>query len=103
MQRKISAFLQEFIRYRVWEGMPFLAKVRQPERESPAGRGRGATRSTPMNDAGDNLIGYFTKSETETVSGKSYSGSFEVTFYDLDGNIQFQHDGTLTAVRITSH
>jgi hypothetical protein len=51
-------------------------------------------------DAGDNLIGYFTKSETDTVSGGSYTGTFEVTFYDLQGNIEFQHDGTLTATRV---
>jgi hypothetical protein len=51
-------------------------------------------------DQGDNLTGYFTKTETDTVSGKTYSGNFEVTFYDLSGNILFQHDGTLTASRV---
>jgi hypothetical protein len=49
---------------------------------------------------GNSLAGYFTKTETETVTGKSYSGTFEVTFYDLSGNILFQHDGTLTATRV---
>jgi|SRR5690349_1124081 len=52
-----------------------------------------------FDNAGDNLTGYFTKSETDTVSGDSYTGTFEVTFYDLAGNIQFQHDGTMTAAR----
>lgn len=51
-------------------------------------------------DKGKALSGYFTKTETDTVSGDSYSGAFEVTFYDLAGNILFQHDGTLTATRI---
>ena len=51
-------------------------------------------------DKGKTLSGYFTKSETDTVSGDSYSGSFTVTFYDLAGNILFQHDGTLTASRV---
>jgi|SRR6185312_1186937 len=49
---------------------------------------------------GKTLSGYFTKSETDTVSGDSYSGTFEVTFYDLAGNILFQHDGTLNATRV---
>lgn len=49
---------------------------------------------------GKNLTGHFTRSETDTVSGNSYSGTFEVTFYDLQGNILFQHDGTLTATRV---
>ena len=49
---------------------------------------------------GNNLTGYFTKTETDTVSGNAYSGNFEVTFYDLSGNILFQHDGTLTATRV---
>lgn len=53
-----------------------------------------------FNDKGNTLTGYFTKTETDTVSGDSYSGSFEVTFYDLAGNILFQHDGTLTATRV---
>ncbi len=51
-------------------------------------------------DKGNNLTGTFTKSETATVSGDSYSGTFEVTFYDLSGNVLFQHDGTMTATRV---
>lgn len=51
-------------------------------------------------DKGKNLVNYFTKSETDTVSGDTYSGTFEVTYYDLDGNVVFQHDGTLAATRI---
>jgi hypothetical protein len=54
-------------------------------------------------DKGKNLANYFTKSETVTVSGDTYSGTFEVTYYDLDGNVVFQHDGTLTGTRIESH
>ncbi|MBV8798193.1 MAG: hypothetical protein JO208_00050 [Alphaproteobacteria bacterium] len=53
-----------------------------------------------FDDKGNALTGYFTKTETDTVSGNSYSGNFEVTFYDLGGNIVFQHDGTLTATRV---
>jgi hypothetical protein len=49
---------------------------------------------------GSNLTGYFTKAETETLTRKGYSGTFEVTFYDLSGNIVFQHDGTLTATHV---
>jgi hypothetical protein len=45
--------------------------------------------------------GYFTKTETDTVAGNTYSGSFEVTYYDLQGNVTFQHQGSLTAQRIT--
>jgi hypothetical protein len=51
-------------------------------------------------DKGINLTGYFTKTETDTLNGATYSGNFEVTFYDLGGNILFQHDGTLTATRV---
>jgi hypothetical protein len=51
-------------------------------------------------DKGQNLTGTFTKTETDTLSGDSYSGTFEVTFYDLSGNILFQQDGTLTATRV---
>jgi hypothetical protein len=51
-------------------------------------------------DKGTNLTGHFTRSETDIVSGNSYSGTFEVTFYDLSGNIVFQHEGTLTATRV---
>jgi len=49
---------------------------------------------------GNNLTGYFTKTETDTVSGNAYSGDFEVTFYDLGGNILFQHQGTLAATPV---
>jgi len=52
-------------------------------------------------DESGNLTGWLTKTETDTLSGDAYSGTFEVTFYDLDGNIVFQHDGTLSAVRAT--
>ncbi|HLY06340.1 MAG TPA: hypothetical protein VKR31_11390 [Rhizomicrobium sp.] len=51
---------------------------------------------------GNNRNGYFTKTESETLSGDSYSGTFEVTYYDLGGNITFQHDGTASATRIES-
>ncbi len=33
----------------------------------------------------------------------TFTGTFEVTYYDLNGNIVFQHDGTLTGTRIASH
>ncbi|HEX3653581.1 MAG TPA: hypothetical protein VHU18_12235 [Rhizomicrobium sp.] len=51
-------------------------------------------------DDSGNLTGWLTKTETDQLSGDSYSGNFEVTFYDLSGNIIFQHDGTLTATRV---
>ena len=50
---------------------------------------------------GNNVTGYFTKTETDTVSRRAYSGNFEVTFYDLTGNILFQHQGTLTATPVS--
>ncbi len=54
-------------------------------------------------DKGKKLINYFTKSETDTVvSADAYSGTFEVIYYDLQGNIVFQHDGTLSATRIAA-
>jgi hypothetical protein len=53
-------------------------------------------------DKGVNLTGYFNKSETDTVSKNGYNGNFEVTFYDLAGNVVFDHSGTLTAVRISA-
>jgi hypothetical protein len=53
-----------------------------------------------FNARGNTLTGYFTKTETDTLSSNSYSGNFEVTFYDLQGNTLFQHDGTLTAARV---
>jgi hypothetical protein len=44
--------------------------------------------------------GKFVKKEVEMLSGDAYSGTFEVTYYDLDGNITFDHSGTVTGVRI---
>lgn len=52
-------------------------------------------------DDSGNLTGWLTKTETDSLSDDAYTGTFEVTFYDLDGNIVFQHDGTLSAVRAT--
>ena len=49
---------------------------------------------------GANRTGYFTKTEDETLSGDSYSGTFEVIYYDLNGKITFQHDGSVAAIRI---
>jgi hypothetical protein len=47
------------------------------------------------------LTGYFVKKETAKVKGASYSGTFEITFYDLAGNLLFDHSGAVTAVRLT--
>ncbi|MBV9571357.1 MAG: hypothetical protein JO056_08960 [Alphaproteobacteria bacterium] len=55
-----------------------------------------------FNNKGNKLTGYFTKAETETLSGDTYSGMLHVTFYDLDGNIVFQADGTVSATRISA-
>jgi hypothetical protein len=49
---------------------------------------------------GNNLIQHFTKKETVTPSGDAYSGTFEVTYYDLNGNVVFDHSGTLSATRL---
>ncbi|HEY1961363.1 MAG TPA: hypothetical protein VGG69_03005 [Rhizomicrobium sp.] len=49
---------------------------------------------------GNARTGRFVKTEDEVLSDGTYSGTFEVTYYDLTGNITFQHDGTVTAVRI---
>ncbi|MEI9931939.1 MAG: hypothetical protein WDM89_15725 [Rhizomicrobium sp.] len=53
-------------------------------------------------DKGKSRTGYFTKTETDTVSGTTYGGNFEVTYYDLSGNITFQHSGSLTATRVSA-
>lgn len=46
------------------------------------------------------LNGYFTKTELDRVNGATYNGRFDVNFYDLQGNLIFSHQGTLTAARI---
>jgi hypothetical protein len=53
-------------------------------------------------DKGKARNGYFTKSETDTVSGSTYSGSFHVLYYDLDGNVVFDHTGGVTAMRMSA-
>jgi hypothetical protein len=54
-------------------------------------------------DDSGGLTGLLVKTETVTLGlhDTSYSGDFEVTFYDLEGNIVFQHSGTLTATRVS--
>jgi hypothetical protein len=54
-------------------------------------------------DANGNSLGTFTLKETNTVghNGKSYQGTFRLTFYDVDGNIIEEVTGTQTARRIT--
>jgi hypothetical protein len=51
-----------------------------------------------------NLSGYFTETETDTVShsGNSYSGFNDTKIFDLDGNLQAEVPGTADAVRIAS-
>jgi hypothetical protein len=51
-------------------------------------------------DKGNTRTGSFVKTEDDIPSGDTYSGTFEVTYYDLNGNITFQHDGTVSATRI---
>ena len=48
-----------------------------------------------------NLTGYFTETETDTVShdGNSYTGNNDTKIFDLDGNMQFEVTGTADAVR----
>ena len=53
-------------------------------------------------DNGDTLTGYFTKVETLVLTHDGYSGHFHVTFYDLQGNVIFDHEGTLTATRVSA-
>ncbi len=50
-----------------------------------------------------NLSGYFTETETNTVShnGNSYSGVNDTKIYDLSGNLQVELMGTSDAVRMS--
>jgi hypothetical protein len=49
-----------------------------------------------------NLTGYFTETETDTVShdGDSYTGNNDTKIFDLDGNMQVEFPGTSDAVRL---
>ena len=57
-------------------------------------------------DLSGNLIGFFTETQTNTVSGdgKSYRGNFDLKNFDLQGNPDpnlGEQTGTLSATRIT--
>jgi hypothetical protein len=56
-------------------------------------------------DATGSPTGIFTINETNTVSvdGNSYTGTFAFKQYDPDGNLIFEIDGTIDATRITVH
>jgi hypothetical protein len=47
------------------------------------------------------VSGYFTETETDTLSrdGDSYSGDNDMKIYDLDGNLQVEFTGTSSATR----
>lgn len=51
-------------------------------------------------DDSGNLSGWFVKKETDTLTKDGYSGNYEVTFYDLEGNVLLDHSGALTAARV---
>ena len=56
-------------------------------------------------DINGNSLGSFTLDETNTVSlnGMTYKGTFDLKFYDVDGNLVDEVTGTQTASRITVH
>ena len=45
------------------------------------------------------------KSQTNTVSAarKSYAGTYDTKFYDLNDNFLFEDSGTLSATRLPEH
>jgi len=50
-----------------------------------------------------NLTGYFTETETDTLShnGGSYTGQNDTKIYDLDGNLQVELTGTSSAMKLS--
>ncbi len=54
-------------------------------------------------DINGNSLGSFTLDETNTVSrnGLTYKGTFDLKFYDVDGNLVDEVTGTQTATRIS--
>jgi hypothetical protein len=54
-------------------------------------------------DFNGNSLGTFTLDETNTVgpNGQTYNGTFDLKFYDVDGNLVAEVTGTQTATRIT--
>jgi hypothetical protein len=54
-------------------------------------------------DASGVFNGHIEETQTNTVSsdGKTYGGTFDQKFYDLNGNFLFEATGTLTATRLT--
>ena len=56
-------------------------------------------------DINGNSLGSFTLDETNTVSrnGLTYKGTFDLKFYDVDGNLVDEVTGTQTATRIAVH
>lgn len=49
----------------------------------------------------DEVSGYFTKVEQVTLNGDSYSGTFELKIYDLDGNLLADHSGDVSGTRVS--
>lgn len=54
-------------------------------------------------NADGSSAGYFTLTETNTVSrkGDTYSGTFDYKVYDVNGNLQQEVTGTIDAKRVT--
>ena len=54
-------------------------------------------------DINGNSLGTFTLNETNTVGphGKTYQGTFDLKFYDVNGKLTQEVKGTQTATRIT--
>ena len=88
----------------VQDMMDFAAKTGNVQFGDWSTDGRGTYTATltgmTFDTKGNTRTGIYVKTEDDVLSGDSYSGTFEVTYYDLDGNILFQHDGNLTAARV---
>jgi hypothetical protein len=56
-------------------------------------------------DASGVLTGHWEEIQTDTVSAdrRTYQGTYDTKFYDLNGNFLFEDTGTLTAERLPEH
>ena len=56
-------------------------------------------------DANGMLSGHWEETQTDTVSHdrRTYQGTYDTKFYDLNGNFLFEDTGTLTAERLPEH
>lgn len=86
------------------DNMDFAAKTGNVQLGDWSTDGRGTYTALltgwTYDSKGNTRNGKYVKTEDDVLSANTYSGTFEVIYYDLSGNITFQHDGTVTAVRI---